>query len=313
MTSHEARAKATRHYRLVQDDVRASCFAALDVICAKHGPDVPYAGGLDQGFAFRRKRVPFLNYQKGIYRAAAQKGPAALSVNTSYKSPYDDEETASGFRYAYRAGSIDQADNRALRAAHALQVPLVYFVGTRPGWYRPEWPMFVMEDDPIARRVTLTPGRMTGPYDEREPILPDDEIERRYAVRETRIRLHQARFRARVLPAYANRCTICRLKETRLLDAAHIIRDADPGGEPMISNGLSLCSIHHRALDEDLIGVSPDYVVQVHPRLRDEEDGPMLAVLNEAHGAGIVVPRRREWQPDRTLLALRFERFQAAS
>jgi putative restriction endonuclease len=190
---HEARAEATRHDRLVQDDdVRASCFAALDVICAKHGPDVPYAGGLDQGFAFRGKRVPFLNYQKGIYRAAAQQGPAALSVNTSYQSPYDDEETASGFHYAYRAGSIDQSDNRALRAAHALQVPLVYFVGTRPGWYRPEWPMFITEDDPAQRRVTLTPGRMTGSYDEREPILPGDEIDRRYAVRETRVRLHQA-------------------------------------------------------------------------------------------------------------------------
>lgn len=115
------------------DDLRASCFAALDVVCAKQGPDVPYSGGLDQGFAFRGTRVPFLNYQKGIYRAAAQKGPAALSVNTSYKSPYDDEETLGGFRYAYRAGSTDQPDNRALRAAFALQVPLVYFVGTRPG------------------------------------------------------------------------------------------------------------------------------------------------------------------------------------
>ena len=293
------------------DDVRSSCFAALDVLCAKHGPEVPYAGGLDQGFAFRGRRVPFLNYQKGIYRAAAQTGPAALSVNTSYKSPYDDEETPEGFLYAYRAGSLDQPDNRALRAAHALQVPLVYFVGTRPGWYRPEWPIFVTGDDPVGRRVTLTPGRMIGPYDEREPLLPDDEVERRYAVRETRVRLHQARFRARVLPAYTNQCTICRLKETRLLDAAHIVGDADPGGEPKVANGLSLCSIHHRALDEDLIGVTPDYVVQVHPRLRDEEDGPMLAVLQGAHGASIVVPRRPAWRPDRELLAQRFERFMA--
>ena len=140
------------------DDVRSSCFAALEVLCAKHGPEVPYVGGLDQGFAFRGRRVPFLNYQKGIYRAAAQRGPAALSVNTSYKSPYDDEETPDGFLYAYRAGAIDQPDNRALRAAHDLQVPLVYFVGTRPGWYRPEWPMFVTGDDPLSRRVMLTPG-----------------------------------------------------------------------------------------------------------------------------------------------------------
>ena len=103
--------------------------------------------------------MPFLNYQKGIYRAAAQRGPAALSVNTSYKSPYDDEETPDGFVYAYRAGAIDQPDNRALRAAYDLQVPLVYFVGTRPGWYRPEWPVFVTGDDPAlpARHADARP------------------------------------------------------------------------------------------------------------------------------------------------------------
>lgn len=294
------------------DDIRSSCFAALDVLCAKHGPEVPYRGGLDAGFAFRGRRVPFLNYQKGIYRAAAQRGAAALSVNTSYTSPYDDEETPDGIAYAYRAGPVDQSDNRALRAAFELQVPVVYFVGTRPGWYRPEWPMFVTADDPLGRRVTLTTGRMVGPYDEREPLLPDDPVERRYAVRETRVRLHQARFRARVLPAYANQCTICRLKEPRLLDAAHIVPDSQLAGEPTVSNGLSLCSIHHRAFDEDLVGVTPDYEVRVHPRLLEDEDGPMLELLKGAHAKTIVLPRSRSSRPDRELLAVRYEQFARA-
>ena len=294
------------------DDIRSSCFASLDVLCAKHGPELPYKGGLNAGFAFRGRRIPFLSYMKGIYRAAAQSGPAALSVNTSYKSPYDDQETPDGFVYAYRAGAIDQPDNRALRAACELQVPIVYFVGTRPGWYRPEWPMFVTSDDPLSRSVTLTTGRMVGPYDEREPLLPESPIERRYAVRETRVRLHQARFRARVLPAYSNQCTICRLKEKRLLDAAHIVSDADVSGNPAVPNGLSLCSIHHRAFDEDLVGVSPDYEVRVHPRLLDEEDGPMLELLKDAHAKAIILPRRQASRPDRELLAERFERFTAA-
>jgi putative restriction endonuclease len=294
------------------DDVRSSCFAALEVLCAKHGMEVPYVGGLDEGFAFRGRRVPFLNYQKGIYRAAAQRGPAALSVNTSYRSPYDDQETPDGFIYAYRAGAIEQPDNRALCAAFELRVPIVYFVGTRPGWYRPEWPVFVTDNDPLARAVRLTPGRMIGPHDEREPILPHDPIERRYAVWETRVRLHQARFRARVLPAYANQCTICRLKETRLLDAAHIVPDVEVAGEATVSNGLSLCSIHHRAFDEDLVGISPDYDVRIHPRLLDDEDGPMLDLLKGAHHNAIVLPRSVKQRPDRELLAVRFERFQAA-
>jgi putative restriction endonuclease len=152
---------------------------------------------------------------------------------------------------------------------------------------------------------------MAGPYDEREPLLPADPLERAYAVRETRVRLHQTRFRGRVLPAYANQCAICRLKEKRLLDAAHIIGDSLPKGLPAVSNGLSLCTIHHRAFDEDLVGISPDYQVRIAPRLLDDEDGPMLEVLKRAHGSAIHVPKRTAMQPDRELLALRFEQFSA--
>src|SRR3954454_5674767 len=102
------------------DDVRSSCFASLDVICARFGEEVPYRGGLDAGFNFRGRRIPFLSTQKGIYRAAAQRGPAALSIQTSGKSPYGDAEVDDGYLYAYRAGSIDQPDNRALRSALTL-------------------------------------------------------------------------------------------------------------------------------------------------------------------------------------------------
>jgi len=298
----------------VQDDaLRSSCFASLDVLCAKHGEDVPYVGGLDQGFPFRGRRVPFLSRYNGIHRAAAQEGPAALSINTSAKSPYDDEAVDDGFLYAYRSGAIDQPDNRALRSAFALAVPIVYFVATRPGWYQPLYPCYVVADDPAARRVLVAPGKMAGPVDERDPMLLEDPLERRYGVREARVRLHQARFRGRVLVAYESRCTICRLKEARLLDAAHIVGDADERGEPTVQNGLSLCSIHHRAFDQDLVGVAPDYTVHVSRRLLDDEDGPMLELLKAFHTKTIELPSRRAWQPDRERLAARFERFDAAA
>jgi putative restriction endonuclease len=293
------------------DDLRSSCFASLDVLCAAFGYDIPYRAGLDAGFPFRGARIPFLSPQKGIYRAAAQRGPAALSINTSSNSPYDDAPLEDGFLYAYRAGSVDQPDNRALRAAHALGVPLVYFVATRPGRYEPLYPCFVIADEPSMQSVIVAPGKRRGPVDEREPVPIADELERRYAVRETRVRLHQRRFRGQVLFAYGDSCTICRLKESRLLDAAHIIGDALPDGEPHISNGLSLCSIHHRAFDENLVGVSPAYQVHVSRRLLDDEDGPMLDLLKTFHGAKIVLPSRMAWRPDRDQLATRFERFSA--
>src|SRR2546428_8175782 len=168
--------------------------AHLSVLVAEFGEDIPYPDALARGFPFRRRRVPFLNYQKGIYRAAVQSGPAALSIQTSSKSPYDDEIVQDGFLYAYRAGDIDQPDNRALRAAHELQVPVVYFIGTRPGWYKPIFPCFVREDDPTRRMVLVTPGALLGPVDEPAPVPLEDPLERRYAGRETRGRLPQGPF-----------------------------------------------------------------------------------------------------------------------
>ena len=295
------------------DDLRSSCFASLDVLCARFGEELPYPGGLKEGFAFRGTRVPFLSTQKGIYRAAAQRGPAALSVQTSWRSPYGDAEVETGYLYAYRAVPIDQPDNRAVRSAFSLTVPIVHFVATRPNYYKPLYPCFVVEDHVVDRYVLVSPGKMIGPIDEQEPALVDDPIERRYIFRETRVRVHQARFRARVVPAYDNRCAVCRLKETRLLDAAHIVGDLEDRGEPVVTNGLSLCSIHHRAFDQDLVGVSPDYQVRVSRRLLDEEDGPMLDLLKGFHEHKIVLPIRPSWRPDPDRLAERFDRFLAAS
>src|SRR5256885_12304915 len=116
------------------ESLRMACFASLDVLRAQHGEDIPYADGLDAGFPFQRTRVPFFSHMKGIFRAAVQRGPAALAVQTSWKSPYGDSQSDDGFVYAYRAGSVDQADNRAIRSAYELTVPIVYLVGTRPGY-----------------------------------------------------------------------------------------------------------------------------------------------------------------------------------
>lgn len=161
----------------------------------------------------------------------------------------------------------------------------------------------------MARFVLVTPGKMVGPLDEREPVPVDDPIERRYLVRQTRVRMHQAQFRGRVIPAYRDQCTICRLKEARLLDAAHIVGDLELLGEAVVSNGLSLCAIHHRAFDQDLVGISPDYDVRVSDHLLEDDDGPMLDVLKGFHGQSIYLPTRHAWRPDRERLAQRFERF----
>ena len=90
---------------------------------------------LREGYDFGGQRISFGSFQKAIDRSSAQYGPAALTLTTSFEDPYADAFDAVGgsFSYAYRSGAIDQADNRALRAAFELQTPVVYFCALAPG------------------------------------------------------------------------------------------------------------------------------------------------------------------------------------
>jgi len=98
--------------------------------------------------------------------------------------------------------------------------------------------------------------------------------------------------------------------DRELLDASHIAADREPEGEPVVSNGLALCKLHHAAFDRWILTVDPDYRVRVRSDILQEEDGPMLRHgLQELEGHRIEIPRREVQRPSRELLAVRLERF----
>jgi len=272
-----------------------------------------------EGFWFDRERWSLGSLQNGIYRPARFRGPAALTLLTAANrpdrpAPYDDDIDVGGgtILYHYRAGSIDQPDNRALRAAYAEQVPLIYFMGVAPGQLVVAAPVFVTADDPATRAVILEVGLPVADTTPAGLVSPPDA--RAYAMRDVRIRLHQQRFRLNALRAYRQRCAICALKQPELVQAAHIIEDRDATGIAAVVNGLALCSIHHLAYDRNLLGIDPGGVVHIARRLLDETDGPMLrAGLQGFHGQPISVPRRAEQRPDPERLAVRYDRFKDAA
>jgi putative restriction endonuclease len=269
---------------------------------------------LRDGFEYGAQRISFGSFQKGIHRSRAQRGSAALTLTTSFKDPYADafDEADTLFTYAYRSGSIDQADNRALRAAFELQTPLVYFRALAPGQYLVVAPMFVTADDRAARMVVLEPGL---PVQDMQPggLVSGPDV-RAYATREARHRLHQQRFKLDVMRAYRHRCAICALRERELVQAAHIVPDSEEQGIAAVVNGLALCAIHHLAFDRNVLGIDPDGVVHIADRVLRETDGPMLRTgLQGFHGERIVVPRRPDEHPDPHRLEVRFERFSRAA
>jgi putative restriction endonuclease len=122
--------------------------------------------------------------------------------------------------------------------------------------------------------------------------------------------VHQAAFRERILEAYKEQCTLCRLRHRELLDAAHIIPDVEVGGEPVVTNGLALGKLHHTAFDAFFLSVRPDYVIEIRRDVLEEIDGPVLKhALQGLHGAAIQLPRRAAHRPDRERLEVRHQRF----
>ena len=229
---------------------------------------------LRDGFQFEGQRISFGSFQKGIHRARVQQGPAALTLTTSYNDPYADkfDEAEARFTYAYRAGSIDQADNRALRAAYELQTPLVYFRALGPGQYLVVAPMFVTADDPATRTVVLNRRPASAGHEARWSGLRRLDFRALRNPREARYRLHQQRFKLDVMRAYRHRCAICSLRERELVQAAHIVPDPEPEGIAAVVNGLALCAIHHLAFDRNLLGVDPTGVIHIADRLLKERD-----------------------------------------
>jgi putative restriction endonuclease len=79
----------------------------------------------------------------------------------------------------------------------------------------------------------------------------------------------------------------------------------------MATGRLALCAIHHLAYDRNVLGIDPNGVVHIAPRLRRESDGPMLRQgLQGFHGRGIELRRRSEERPDPERLAIRFRAFE---
>lgn len=279
------------------------------------------ANELKPGFIFEGERIPLVNPQRGIFKPRQMQ--YLLSIKTVFPRPggrvwYDDQhkvhrqifEGAEVVEYAFMGTNPEAADNRWLREAFENQIPIIYFLGIAPGRYQAMMPAYIAGWDAKALRAHVAFGMP----DQEILTPPRSALERSYALRTVKQRLHQGSFREAVINAYDGRCALSRIPEPLLLDAAHIIPDKDKDfGQPIVPNGIPLSKIHHAAFDAHLIGIDPDYRLHVSDRLLDQSDGPMLEALKLLNDESIYLPKRAKDWPDQERLALRFEKFKAAA
>lgn len=260
-------------------------------------------------------RFPLIDRGRGIRKPAGW--DAALSITTSVGTsgrprPYDDSEGADGLhRYKLRRDEGGRAENAGLRIALQRRLPLAWFYAVAPASFQAIFPVYLVAEEPHLEQFVLA---LTT---EQRTVTPGSVVEdtlRRYLISQTKRRLHQPVFASQVMIAYETRCAVCSLAHRTLLDAAHIVPDSEPGGDPIVTNGLALCKMHHAAYDANVLGITPHYDVEIHRRLLDEIDGPMLLHgLQEHHGKPLMrLPKRRSDRPDPDRLLHRYESFRVA-
>lgn len=116
-------------------------------------------------------------------------------------------------------------------------------------------------------------------------------------------RTRDPQFRDNVLRAYGRSCSVCRYDiglDGQLfgLEAAHI-RWHSHGGPDLVSNGLALCTFHHKALDAGAIGLKP-VGDRFHLLLSSSVHGGSepLNQLKRFHRQPIRPPQSRWYAPD---------------
>lgn len=297
--------------------VRRAAFSWLESQVQLHGDVLP-RNLLAEGFEYHGTRVPLLGPQ-GIFKPAIIDIP--ISITTIPNGPYDDGYLSDTLmQYRYRGTDPQHRDNRGLREAMQQRIPLIYFYQVVKGKYLALWPVFIVGDDPGKLTFTVqvddaNASLYSPPAAQARDWMGDDSSDLRlaYITATVRQRVHQRAFRERVLEAYHEQCAMCRLRHAELLDAAHIIPDGEPDGDPVVPNGLSLCKLHHAAFDKNFLGIRPDYVVEVRKDILEENDGPMLLHgLKEMHKKQLILPRNHANRPSEVLLERRFERFLSA-
>ncbi len=299
----------------LDERVRRAAFAFLADQTARRGDTLPRAV-LAEGFLFEGQRVRLIGPQ-GIFKPAILRD-LPLTITTAppvpgRPRPYEDKVGDGLIKYRYRGLDPQHHENVGLRVAMQRRVPLIYLYGIAKGEYAPAWPAFIVSDDQPALTFHVAVDVRDAQWDTGGVSLVA-EARRQYVTQTVLRRLHQDAFRERVIRAYQRHCAVCRLRHTELLDAAHILPDGHPRGEPIVPNGLALCKLHHAAFDSHILGVRPDLLIEIRDDILREKDGPMLTHgLQGFQGARIIVPRAAEDRPSSALLTERYEMFKKAS
>ena len=210
--------------------IREAAFGHLSKLTRLHGDVLPRKA-VQERFCFGDEKIS-MAAQRGVFKPKELDLPLSLTATTGgayQNSLFDGYAT-----YKYIRDDPQHEDNKLMLEVMQQGKPLIYFHRTEAKRYLAEakrylafWPVYIIGDNPEELRVTLAFGT-----EDRFPPAGEagsKELVRDYRTSVVQQRIHQQRFRDRVLDAYKGKCALCGLARPELLDAAHLRPDAAKG------------------------------------------------------------------------------------
>lgn len=123
----------------------------------------------------------------------------------------------------------------------------------------------------------------------------------------TKTRINQRFFRIAVLTAYENKCCISGVSNIELLEACHISSwKDDVKNRTNPKNGLCMNPFFHRAFDNYLFTVTPEYKIEISDKMFDGIKTVIFRqYLERINGTNIILPEK--FLPDVKLLEQHYE------
>ena len=302
-TIHKMRWSSTE-----QDHIRQDIFKWLEYQEVERGGYEFQRSFLSTKYSYGGYQLSLMDRQNGIWNP--KEFDSTLSITKTLKSTYADDPDGEVQRYSYERlpnKSLASGRNRKLSIAAKMGVPLILFQEIYPTLYLPRYPVYIIHDNSVEGYVTITLDQTFEPFNDPADLAA---LQQRYSQQLAKTRLHQKSFRTRVLHAYRARCTVCTLSHPELLDASHITPDADETSTTSVTNGLSMCKMHHAAYDRRIVGIDGDYRIHVREDIQLEKNGPMLTHgIQAMNGRRLYMPSKPAEHPDRDRLDKRFQDF----
>jgi putative restriction endonuclease len=141
--------------------------------------------------------------------------------------------------------------------------------------------------------------QMRPPEDFAEEFEPVEADERTVRIAETKPRVGQGAFRARILDAYGRKCAVTGEKTEPVLQAAHVQPYLGPSSNHL-QNGILMAQEVHTLFDEGLISITPDYEIRVSKSIRERWSNGRR--FYECDGKSLLLPEDPALRPSRAAL-----------